>query len=78
MEDENMHMIIAPSDPSTYKYTDNEWVDIYKRGEKDGFTAEEIMESSRRNGCWSFFTPDIYVSNKIKKEDDILNDGWRN
>lgn len=75
-------MLMSPLDPSTYRYTDEEWAEVSKNGNKDGFTAEEIMESSRRNGVWSFFSPEIYVSNvmgKIKDDDiDIVNDGWRN
>ena len=60
-----MHMVIAPSDPSTYQYTDEEWAEICKQ---DGFTAEEITESTRRNGFWHMFTTDIYVSSRMKDD----------
>jgi len=64
---------IGPSDPSTFKYTDEEWAEVCK---KDAFTAEEIAESTRRNGIGHIFSTDIHVSNAIK--DDLFNDGWRN
>ena len=57
--------LLAPSDPSTYKFTDEEWKEVCK---KDGFTAEEIMESSRRNGVWSLWSKDIYVSSAMDKK----------
>ena len=76
-----MRQLIGPTDPSTYQYTDEEWTEVCKRAPEDGFTAEEIIESARRNGCWSFYTSDIYISSKMEDgniKEDFFNDGWRN
>jgi len=51
--------ILNPSESSTYRYTDDEWVEICK---KDSFTADEIMESTRRNGAYHYFSPEIHIS----------------
>lgn len=63
--------IIAPSNPSTFKMTEEQWDKTCK---KDGLTGEEIMEAVRRNGVESWWPDEIYVSsivinkvNKVKK-----------
>lgn len=64
----DIDILIPPSHPSTYQYTDEEWKKICK---KDGFTAAEIMESARRNGVgriWSFYVTGIRSKNESKRK----------
>jgi len=77
-----LNKILGPSDPSTYRYTDDEWAEICKKdGETEGFTLDEMREAIRRNGIARIYSP-LYVSSLIKADeeakDDVLDDGWRN
>jgi len=64
-----MKQIMSPSDPSTYKYTDEEWNKICKKdGETEGFTLDEIRESIRRNGIMSLYSP-LYVSSLMNADE---------
>ena len=61
--DSHVDRVLNPSDPSTYQYKECEWNRIKK---KKGLTNREWMESIRRNGIFSIWSRDIYVS---KRED---------
>ena len=59
--------ILAPSDPSTFKMTDEQWKEVCKKKE---ITSVEFMEAVRRNGvdhCWA---DDIYVSRVVEVKVD--------
>ena len=66
MKDPNAKQIIGPSDPSTFKCTEEEWAEICK---KDALTFEELQEASKRNGYWHIWSPDIYISSRMTDND---------